>query len=382
MNNNSFYCLFIRESVMSSPAVLALPDGTLFNGINVGAENCAIGEVVFNTAQTGYQEILTDPSYAEQIIVFTHPHIGNVGTNSQDMESQKVQASGAVMRSFSTFTSSWRSESSLSDFFKAHHLVAISEVDTRALTHHIRKYGIQTGCIGTGQIDTAEIIHYAQQTHSLKGKQLATKNSTPQPYAWKSATKEKPHIVVYDFGLKLSILKYLASYPCSITVIPASTPAYEVLALHPDGIVLSNGPGDPAACQDIIQNIQALLTQQIPTLGICLGHQLLALASGARTEKMNFGHHGANHPIQSQETLTVFISSQNHGFTVSEQPLPDCLKVTHRSLFDGSIAGLKRVDTPAFGFQGHPEAGPGPSDMAYCFQDFMTLVEVFHAKTY
>lgn len=367
---------------MRSTALLAFADGTVFNGISVGAEGSTTGEVIFNTAQTGYQEILTDPSYTEQIVVFTQPHIGNVGTNAQDMESKKAQVSGAIMRSLSETASNWRSESCLASFLKKHQIIAISEIDTRALTHYLRNKGFQAGCIASGQIDKATAIQKAQTFQELTGKDLTATTSTSESYDFQASTKEQPLIVVYDFGVKFSILKQLAHYPCRITIVPAKTSFSKVMSLNPHGIVLSNGPGDPAACKEIIDNIQMLLTDQIPIMGICLGHQLLALASGAHTEKMRFGHHGANHPIQSLETETVFISSQNHGFTVSENQWPSCLKVTHRSLFDGSIAGIERIDTPAFGFQGHPEASPGPNDMAHLFHRFMSCVEVFHAKTH
>lgn len=380
---------------MKNSAVLVLADGSIFEGISVGAPGQVCGEVVFNTAQTGYQEILTDPSYTEQIIVFTQPHIGNVGVNTFDMESSRVWLSGAVMRSFSSVASNWRSEETLANFLQKHKVIAISEVDTRALTQHLRTHGSQPGCIMAGEVDLKRALHYAQNYSSMAGKNLAEVVTTPNIYQWEKGTSDnkwsntqqilpestQQHIVVYDFGVKHNILRYLVDLACRVTVVSANTTAEEVLALQPDGIMLSNGPGDPAACLEIIDQIKILLTKGIPIFGICLGHQLLALASGAQTKKMIFGHHGANHPVVCLATGTVAISSQNHGFVVAEETLPTCLQITHRSLFDNTIAGITRTDIPAFSFQGHPEASPGPTELTHLFNRFIVLIsEVAHAK--
>lgn len=365
----------------SMKGLLALADGTVFEGISIGYPTGLIcGEVVFNTGQTGYQEILTDPSYAEQIIVFTQPHIGNTGINSQDMESAQIFAKGAIMRSYSHYASNWRSQKSLQHFFHQHKTIALSEIDTRALTLHLRKFGNQAGCIMAGQIDHQTAIDYAQRFPGLSGKDLIKQVSTVKPYTLGEKKRPFPyHIVVYDFGVKASILNSLTDRGCALTVVPANTEAAQVLALNPDGIVLSNGPGDPAAATYAIKTVRSLLIHRIPLLAICFGHQLLALASGAKTKKMTFGHHGTNHPIISLKTGRVSISSQNHGFVVEEN-LPPILRITHRSLFDGTIAGIERIDAPAFGFQGHPEAGPGPTELNHLFDHFLSSIEVNHAK--
>jgi carbamoyl-phosphate synthase small subunit len=343
----------------SHPGIIALADGTVYQGTSVGVLGSLCGELVFNTSQTGYQEILTDPSYYGQIIVFTQPHIGNVGINLADMESKQVHASGIIMHSLSSIASNWRSELTLADFLKKEQELAISGIHTRALTHHLRQFGSQTACLMTGEIDTEQALQHARKRPGLIGKNLTSAVSTSEPYLWQKSDGSNLHVVVYDFGVKNTILNCLAKHDCQITVVPASTSAADVLALNPSGIVLSNGPGDPAACHSIIATIQTILGHAIPTMGICLGHQLLALASGATTKNMVFGHHGANHPVQCLATGVVSISSQNHGFVVADSNLPACLHITHRSLFDGTIAGFKRVDIPAFGFQGHPEGGPG-----------------------
>jgi carbamoyl-phosphate synthase small subunit len=377
--------IFNRQAMKNLiPGILMLADGTLFEGISVGEAGHICGEVVFNTAQTGYQEILTDPSYAQQIIAFTQPHIGNTGVNVSDRESNRVFAKGVIMRSFSHHASNWRSEETLQTFLQKQKIISVSDIDTRALTHHLRQFGSQSGCLMTGHIDVKQALDYARCFSGLSGKDLAREVTTSKPYHWpKNPENSKSyHIIAYDFGIKHGILNCLADRGCAVTVVPATTTARQVLALKPDGIVLSNGPGDPAACTDAIEAIQYLLKSGIPIMGICLGHQLLALASGAVSEKMRFGHHGANHPVQSLKTGCVAISSQNHGFVVSGEHLPSCLSITHRSLFDGSIAGIERRDVPAFGFQGHPEAGPGPLESRELFDYFIDLIEeAAHAKT-
>lgn len=377
---------------------IVLADGAVFAGTSVAHEADVCGEVVFNTAQTGYQEILTDPSYADQIIVFTHPHIGNVGTNAMDMESDRVYAKGAIVRSFSDHEGHWRAEETFGQFLRRHHVVVISEVDTRALAQHLQKHGNQTGyLLGSGNVlPTEAAAAHAARLPGLTGKDLASQVSTKAPYAWQQrswragppstaivpATSQGTdyHVVVYDYGAKHSIMRCLVDRGCAVTVVPATFPVSRLLALSPNGIVLSNGPGDPAACTQAIAIIKQLLRSGLPLMGICLGHQLLALASGAKTVKMALGHHGANHPVQSLKDGSVLISSQNHGFVVSEHGLPSSLRITHRSLFDGSIAGIERIDVPAFGFQGHPEAGPGPYEMTGLFDQFVSLIEVSHAK--
>ena len=368
---------------MSTPAILALQNGTVFHGTSIGADGQTIGEVVFNTAMTGYQEILTDPSYCRQIVTLTYPHIGNTGTNSDDMESSKIHASGLVIRDSSMLTSSWRSERSFSDFLKQGDTVAIADIDTRKLTRIIREKGAQSGCIMTGDqaIDTA--ISHARKFPGIAGMDLAKFVTTDESYQWCHGTSfGKPqrimsrriapyHVVAYDFGVKRNILRLLSDLDCRLTVVPATTSAEEVLALSPDGVFLSNGPGDPEPCTYAIEAIKEFLSQGIPVFGICLGHQLLALAAGAKTEKMKFGHHGANHPVQDLGTGRVMITSQNHGFAVDEATLPDNVETTHRSLFDGTLQGIAFTDRPAFSFQGHPEASPGPHDLLPLFERFI-----------
>lgn len=360
------------------PALVVLADGTQFRGTSVGVQGLTSGEVVFNTAQTGYQEILTDPSYTNQLIVFTQPHIGNVGVNFEDRQSPHIYASGVIMRSISPVASNWRSQQVLQRFLKAEQTIAISEIDTRALTHHLRQYGSQPGCIMAGEIDYNIALTHAREFTGLAGKDLVQGITTKHAYTL-GHIKDSYHVIVYDFGVKQSILNCLLDLDFYLTVVPATTSIEDVLQLKPNGIVLSNGPGDPAACPYIIETIKLLLQQKIPIMAICLGHQLLALASGAQTEKMIFGHHGANHPILDVKNNQVFISSQNHNFVVAENNLPSCLRITHRSLFDNSIAGIERIDTPAFGFQGHPEAGPGPLELTHLFKQFKMMIEVNHA---
>ncbi|HXN10945.1 MAG TPA: glutamine-hydrolyzing carbamoyl-phosphate synthase small subunit [Steroidobacteraceae bacterium] len=367
---------------MSVPAVLALADGTLFKGQSIGAPGNTTGEVVFNTAMTGYQEILTDPSYARQIITLTCPHIGNTGTTPEDMESAQVYGGGLVVRDLSLISSSWRAAGTLPDFLARARVVAIAGIDTRRLTRLLREKGAQAGCIMTGErIDEAAAVRAARAFPGLKGMDLARVVTTRHTYQWNDGTigRESPpslraaqrlHVVVYDYGVKRNILRLLADIGCRLTVVPATTTAAEVLALHPDGVFLSNGPGDPEPCDYAIRAIGELLQTGLPIFGICLGHQLLALASGARTVKMKFGHHGANHPVQDLATGRVLITSQNHGFAVEESSLPPGLIPTHRSLFDGSLQGLARTDCPAFSFQGHPEASPGPHDLRAMFDGF------------
>jgi carbamoyl-phosphate synthase small subunit len=372
---------------LSTPAVLALQDGTVFEGTSVGADGQTIGEVVFNTAMTGYQEILTDPSYCRQIVTLTYPHIGNTGTNAEDMESSQVHASGLVIRDSSVVTSSWRSERSFGDFLKQSDTVAIADIDTRRLTRIIREKGAQSGCIMTGEVDVKKAVQHAKKFPGITGMDLAKFVSTEQAYQWSQGTTfgRKPrilsrrvapyHVVAYDFGIKRNILRLLADLDCRMTVVPAKTGAEEALALAPDGIFLSNGPGDPEPCAYAITAIAHFLDEGIPVFGICLGHQLLALAAGAKTEKMKFGHHGANHPVQDLASGQVLITSQNHGFAVDESSLPEDLEPTHRSLFDGTLQGIAVRDRPAFGFQGHPEASPGPHDLLPLFERFLQDME-------
>ena len=372
---------------MISPAVLALADGSIFRGQSIGASGNTTGEVVFNTAITGYQEILTDPSYARQLVTLTNPHIGNTGTTPEDMESGQVYAAGLVIRDLSIITSSWRAEGSLADFLQRARLVAIAGIDTRRLTRALRERGAQSGCIMTGdKIDEAAAIRAARRFPGLKGMDLAKVVSTRESFQWNDGTiargadrptiraQQRLHVVAYDYGIKRNILRLLADQGCRVTVVPAQTSAADVLMFKPDGIFLSNGPGDPEPCDYAIGAIGELLTTEIPIFGICLGHQLLALASGARTVKMKFGHHGANHPVQDLTSGRVLITSQNHGFAVDESSLPGNLKPTHRSLFDGSLQGLARSDRPAFSFQGHPEASPGPHDVSPLFETFTQLM--------
>ncbi len=368
---------------MGTPAVLALQDGTIFNGTSVGAEGKTIGEVVFNTAMTGYQEILTDPSYCRQIVTLTYPHIGNTGTNSEDMESSRVHASGLVIRDSSMVNSSWRCERSFTDFLRMADTVAIADIDTRRLTRIIREKGAQSGCIMTGDVDPDTAIQHARKFPGIAGMDLARFVTTDETYQWCYGTSfgRRPrivtrrvapyHVVAYDFGIKRNILRLLSDLDCRMTVVPAQTSAEDVMGLAPDGIFLSNGPGDPEPCDYAIAAIQFFLEKGIPIFGICLGHQLLALAAGARTIKMKFGHHGANHPVQDLATGQVLITSQNHGFAVDETSLPDNVEATHRSLFDGTLQGIALKDKPAFSFQGHPEASPGPHDLLGLFERFI-----------
>ena len=372
---------------MSTPAILALQDGTVFHGTSIGADGQTIGEVVFNTSMTGYQEILTDPSYCRQIVTLTYPHIGNTGTNSDDMESGKIHASGLIVRDCTMLTSSWRSERTFSEFLRQGNTVAIADIDTRKLTRLIRKKGAQSGCIMTGQQTVDKAIEHASKFPGIAGMDLAKFVTTRDAYQWCHGTSfgHKPrvmsrriapyHVVAYDFGIKRNILRLLSDLDCRLTVVPATTTADEALALNPDGIFLSNGPGDPEPCDYAIAAIQSFLSAGIPVFGICLGHQLLALAAGAKTEKMKFGHHGANHPVQDLETGQVMITSQNHGFAVDETTLPDDVVATHRSLFDGTLQGIVFKDKPAFSFQGHPEASPGPHDLLPLFDRFIEYMD-------
>jgi len=369
------------------PAVLALEDGTVFRGVSIGAKGNTTGEVVFNTAITGYQEILTDPSYCRQIVTLTHPHIGNTGTNSEDLESSAIYAAGLVVRDLPLLASSWRSSEPLGEFLQRGKIVAIAEIDTRKLTRILRDKGAQAGCIMTGDsIDETAAVRAARKFPGLKGMDLAKVVSTKRQFQWNEGSlwrasqhhlprpAARLHVVAYDFGMKRNILRLLADYGCRMTVVPATTPAEKVLELNPDGIFLSNGPGDPEPCDYAIRAIQQFLEADMPVFGICLGHQLLGLASGAKTVKMKFGHHGANHPVQELATGRVFITSQNHGFAVDEATLPGNVKPTFRSLFDGSLQGLARTDRPAFSFQGHPEASPGPHDLRPLFEHFLFLM--------
>ncbi len=372
---------------MSDIAILVLEDGSVFHGQSIGATGHATGEVVFNTSMTGYQEILTDPSYSHQIVTLTYPHIGNVGVNAEDEESTAVHARGLVIRDLPLLHSNWRSEGSLTDYLTKHQIVAIADIDTRKLTRILREKGAQRGCIIAGSgVDEAAALDLAKKTVPLKGLDLAKKVSTEKAFDWtesvwqlnpkKEAIDKKPgfKVVAYDFGVKRNILRLLVASGCDVHVVPAETTASEVLAMSPDGVFLSNGPGDPEPCDYAINAIRALLDKKIPIFGICLGHQLLALASGASTVKMKFGHHGGNHPVQDLETQRVMITSQNHGFAVDVESLPDNLKPTHVSLFDKSLQGIERTDCPAFGFQGHPEASPGPQDIVYLFDKFIDLM--------
>ena len=374
------------NSQINREAVLALADGTIFRGTAIGAEGQSIGEVVFNTALTGYQEILTDPSYANQIVTLTYPHIGNVGVNAEDQESKQIWAAGLVIRDLPLMVSNFRSEQSLDQYLAERGIVGIADIDTRKLTRILRETGSQSGCIIVGDIDEQQAVEAAKQFPGLKGMDLAKQVTTTEAYQWQHKSWQlgqayqqqddfKFKVVAYDFGVKQNILRMLVDRGCDLTVVPAQTPASEVLAMNPDGVFLSNGPGDPEPCDYAIEAISELLKTDIPIFGICLGHQLLALASGAKTAKMKFGHHGANHPVEDIANKTVMITSQNHGFAVEEDGLPDCLKATHRSLFDGSLQGIHRTDKPAFSFQGHPEASPGPHDAAPLFDHFIELME-------
>ena len=367
------------------PAILALADGTLFKGVAIGANGHTVGEVVFNTAITGYQEILTDPSYTRQIVTLTYPHIGNVGANPEDTESRAVFASGLIIRDLPLLHSNFRAEDSLSDYLKKNNVVAIADIDTRKLTRLLREKGAQAGCIMAGDIDEAKAIELARGFGSMAGQDLAQVVTCEQPYQWDTrewrlgkgytAQTETPfHVVAYDYGVKHNILRMLAERGCKLTVVPAKTPAKDVLALNPNGVFLSNGPGDPEPCDYAITAIREILDTKLPVFGICLGHQLLGLATGAKTSKMKFGHHGANHPVQDLDSGRVMITSQNHGFQVDETSLPGNVRVTHRSLFDGTVQGIALTDRPAFSFQGHPEASPGPEDVAYLFDRFIAAM--------
>ncbi len=369
-----------------TPAVLALEDGTVFRGVSIGASGVAAGEVVFNTAMTGYQEILTDPSYSRQLVTLTHPHVGNTGVTPEDMESDAIHAAGLVIRDLPLEHSSWRASHSLTRFLAEGETVAIAGIDTRKLTRILRERGAQGGCIATADKADAEVaLRAARAFPGLKGMDLAKVVSARSPYQWNDGSigrdpsrllrpGSRLHVVAYDFGIKRNILRLLADYGCRMTVVPAETSAADALALGPDGIFLSNGPGDPEPCTYAIHAISELLETDIPVFGICLGHQLLALASGAKTVKMKFGHHGANHPVQELVGNRVLITSQNHGFAVDENSLPARLRPTHRSLFDGSLQGIACIDRPAFGFQGHPEASPGPHDVRPLFEHFVFLM--------
>ena len=373
---------------MNKPALLVLEDGSVFQGRSIGADGETVGEVVFNTAMTGYQEILTDPSYSRQLVTLTYPHIGNTGTNPEDEESAQVHAAGLVVRDLSMTASNWRNRESLQDYLVRQGIVGIADIDTRRLTRILREKGAQNGCIIAGDNPSEErALASAKTFPGLKGMDLAKEVTTGNSYEWTekswslesghlaaSADDLQFHVVAYDYGIKRNILRMLVDRGCRVTVVPATTPASEVLAMKPDGVFLSNGPGDPEPCDYAIEAIREILETDIPLFGICLGHQLLGLASGARTVKMKFGHHGANHPVQDLESRTVMITSQNHGFAVDEATLPDNLVATHKSLFDSSLQGIHRTDKPAFSFQGHPEASPGPHDVAPVFDHFIELM--------
>ncbi len=376
---------------MRKQAILVLEDGSVFRGESIGFDGQTVGEVVFNTAMTGYQEILTDPSYSQQIVTLTYPHIGNTGVNAEDEESSQVHAAGLIVKDVPLLYSSWRSEESLPDYLERNKIVAIADIDTRRLTRIIREKGAQSGCIIAGD-DVSEdaALDAAKSFPGLKGMDLAKEVTTAESYDWNTGTwnadgspektleKETAdfHVVAYDYGIKQNILRMLVDRGCYVSVVPAQTSADDVLAMNPDGVFLSNGPGDPEPCDYAISAIQSVLEKKVPTFGICLGHQLLGLASGAKTVKMKFGHHGANHPVQDLSTKKVMISSQNHGFAVDEASLPDNIKATHRSLFDNTLQGIERTDCPAMSFQGHPEASPGPQDVAPVFDRFIEMMQV------
>jgi carbamoyl-phosphate synthase small subunit len=369
-----------------TPAILVLKDGTVFRGTSIGADGLAVGEVVFNTAITGYQEILTDPSYCRQLVTLTCPHIGNTGANAVDVESDNVCAAGLIIRDLPLLSSNWRKQWTLSDYLKQHNVPAIAEIDTRRLTRILRDKGAQDGCLMAGKVSEQEALKAARGFPGLVGMDLAKVVTCKKPYEWDESvwalgrghgrlSDPRFHVVAYDYGVKHNILRKLVSRGCRVTVVPAQTPAEEVLAMRPDGVFLSNGPGDPEPCDYAIKAIRKVLDVGVPTFGICLGHQLLGLASGAKTLKMKFGHHGANHPVQDVDSGRVMITSQNHGFAVDAATLPATARVTHLSLFDGSLQGFERTDVPAFCFQGHPEASPGPHDMDYLFDRFVELME-------
>jgi carbamoyl-phosphate synthase small subunit len=373
------------------PALLALEDGSLFWGSSIGISGLSVGEVVFNTSMTGYQEILTDPSYAQQIITLTYPHIGNVGVNSEDEESAHIFATGLVIRDLPVQVSNWRQQSDLSAYLQKYNVVSIADIDTRRLTRILREKGAQNGAIMAGNINEEQALAAAKGFPGLKGMDLAKEVTTDKPYSWSEGCwsledgyqnnakkiNDRFKVLAYDFGVKRNILRILHDHGCELEVIPATTPASEVLAKKPDGVFLSNGPGDPEPCDYAIQAIQEIVAAGVPTFGICLGHQLLGLACGAKTTKMKFGHHGANHPVQDLSTSLVMISSQNHGFAVDEETLPIELKATHRSLFDGSLQGIHHTQKPAYSFQGHPEASPGPQDVKPLFEHFIKLMEEY-----
>ncbi len=377
---------------MTRPAILALEDGSVFRGIAIGADGQSSGEVVFNTSMTGYQEILTDPSYCQQIVTLTYPHIGNVGTNDEDEESAGTWVSGLVIRDLPLVSSNFRQQKTLDQYLKDHNIVGIADIDTRRLTRILREKGSLNGCIMAGEVDQDEALAAARAFPGLKGMDLAKVVTTQNRYEWNSSTwalgeghtsiapdSQPYHVVAFDFGVKRNILRMLVERGCRLTVVPAQTSASEVLALSPDGVFLSNGPGDPEPCEYAIEAIKEINKTDLPVFGICLGHQLLALASGAKTVKMKFGHHGANHPVQDIDTGRVMITSQNHGFAVEEETLPNTLRATHKSLFDQSLQGIERTDRPAFSFQGHPEASPGPRDVAPLFDRFIAEMK---AKKY
>ncbi|MGX1995962.1 glutamine-hydrolyzing carbamoyl-phosphate synthase small subunit [Xanthomonas axonopodis pv. cassiae] len=370
---------------MTQPAILVLEDGTVFEGESVGANGLSVGEVVFNTAMTGYQEVLTDPSYARQMVTLTYPHIGNTGFTDQDDEARKIWAAGLIVRDVPRRPSNWRSQVALPEWLQARGVVAISGIDTRKLTRLLRQKGAQNGALMAGEIDVEKALEAARKFPGLKGMDLAKVVSTEKTYLWTEGQLDldanafvsvpaKYKVVAYDYGVKLNILRMLAERGCDVTVVPARTPVAEVLALQPDGVFLSNGPGDPEPCDYAIDAIKELIAQKVPTFGICLGHQLLALAAGAKTLKMTTGHHGANHPVQDLDGGRVMITSQNHGFAVDESTLPANVRVTHRSLFDGTNQGIALTDAPAFSFQGHPEASPGPRDVGPLFDRFVDLM--------
>ncbi len=375
------------EVDLANSALLVLEDGSVFKGTAIGATGSAVGEVVFNTSMTGYQEIITDPSYAEQIITLTYPHIGNTGTNSEDVEADKIWSKGLIIRDLPLIASNFRNEQTLSEYLAAKGVVGIADIDTRRLTRILRDKGAQNGCIICGDdLDESKALDAAKGFPGLKGMDLAKVVSTKEVKTWTEGTwvlgegyvtpaEAKYHVVAYDYGVKNNILRMLADRGCKVTLVPAQTPAADVLALNPDGVFLSNGPGDPEPCDYAIEAIKTILEKDIPIFGICLGHQLLALASGANTVKMKFGHHGANHPVKDLKNGTVMITSQNHGFAVDEASLPENLEVTHVSLFDKSLQGIHRTDKPAFSFQGHPEASPGPHEAADLFDHFIELIE-------
>ncbi len=375
---------------MRYPAILALADGSVFHGESIGAGGKAVGEVVFNTAMTGYQEILTDPSYYQQLVTLTYPHIGNTGTNLEDEEADGVYASALIIRDLPLLLSNWRSQCNLETYLEKHNIVGISGIDTRRLTRILREKGAQNACIVAREGNDADVVDEAltaaRAFGGLQGQDLAKEVTTETRYQWTqsawrlgegygAATEQRWHVVAYDFGVKRNILRLLAERGCKLTVVPAQTPASEVLALNPDGVFLSNGPGDPEPCTYAIDAVKEILAARKPTFGICLGHQILSLASGAKTQKMKFGHHGANHPVKDLANGNVLITSQNHGFAVDKDSLPPTLRATHVSLFDGSLQGVERSDCPAFSFQGHPEASPGPHDVAHLFDKFIAMLE-------